>query len=75
MIGVTKMRIFVEYLGIAFISAAALIIISKIIMSAFLRKDINYYEGPEAEEEQALLDKMRECATAGKDKNGRDDNE
>lgn len=54
------MMIFIKYLIISFVSAAALIVISKIIMSAFLRKDLNYYEGQEAREEQEVLDKMKE---------------
>lgn len=60
MIGVSMMMIFIKYLIISFVSAAALIVISKIIMSAFLRKDLNYYEGQEAREEQEVLDKMKE---------------
>jgi hypothetical protein len=59
-IGVSMMMIFIKYLIISFVSAAALIVISKIIMSAFLRKDLNYYEAHEAIEEQEVLDKMNE---------------
>ena len=39
------MKEFLYYIALAFISSACLIILSKIVMSSFMRKDKDYYRG------------------------------
>ena len=49
------MKEFIYYIALAFISSACLIILSKIVMSSFMRKDKDYYEAGERKVEAELL--------------------
>lgn len=49
------MKEFIYYIAMAFISSACLIILSKIVMSSFMRKDKDYYEAGERKDEAELL--------------------
>lgn len=44
-----------EYLGIAFISSVLLIIMSKIILQALIRRPVDYYDAEELMEEELML--------------------
>lgn len=45
----------IRYLIISFISAVTLIFISKVILERLIRRDKDYYERYESEEEEAML--------------------
>lgn len=45
----------IRYLIISFISAVTLIFISKVILESLIRRDKDYYERYESEEEEAML--------------------
>lgn len=45
-----------EYLGIAFVSSALLIIMSKIILQKILRRPAEYYDAEELKQEELMLD-------------------
>lgn len=45
----------IRYLIISFISAVTLIFISKVILERLIRRDKDYYEKYESEEEEAML--------------------
>lgn len=49
------MKEFFEYFAIALLSAACLIVLSKIVMSSFMRKDKDYYEAGERRDEAEML--------------------
>ena len=44
-----------EYLGIAFISSALLIIMSKIILQSLIRRPADYYDAEELRQEELML--------------------
>lgn len=46
---------FIEYFVIAFVASACLIFMAKIVMNHFIRKDKNYYEKVEIQEEDRML--------------------
>lgn len=46
---------FIEYFAIAFVASACLIFMAKIVMNKLIRKDVNYYEDVELEEEERML--------------------
>ena len=48
-----------HYIVLSIVGSLALVFISKVILNKFLRRNVNYYEGTEINEEMELLQHAR----------------
>ena len=53
------LNVILHYIVLSIVGSLALVFISKVILNKFLRRNVNYYEGTEINEELELLQHAR----------------